>query len=195
MDRQDGKNPFDYETYIKPAASIKTMIELRAFCAEFFEKEIAVNNKATDEVRMTSYLKLITYSPNFFARARAVIPELQTSQEESFHQSNPNVQAAIDATYILRGHSDTKWEFLPEEPAWSKLVKDERERLVKAHERQASNGNFYPSPSEHSNLHSTRFWRLNLRFQASQHQLKPSKQRRKVYLVSAHILSSTTGSS
>ena len=97
MDRPDGKNPFDPETYSRPAATIATMIELRAFCADFFEKHIRTS-AGTNEEEIAAFLALITHSPKFFARARAVIPEFQADDLES---SYPNDNVRVFCTRLV----------------------------------------------------------------------------------------------
>ena len=158
MERADGKNPFDQETYIKPAASIKTMLELRAFCADFFDKHVRTGVN-TNEGDIASFLALITHSPSFFARARAVIPELQAPDVESFHP-NENVQILLYATRNVRGPPGKKWEFLPEEPAWAKLAKDGMENFAKnlvssgtGHMKQPSDASGRGSPSKYTLIH------------------------------------------
>ncbi|KAL9065518.1 MAG: hypothetical protein Q9161_008170 [Pseudevernia consocians] len=129
MERLDGKNPFDPETYIRPAASINTMLELRAFCADFFDKHVRTGAN-TDKEDIATFLALITHSPNLFIRARAVIPELQEPDSDLLHP-NENVQVFLNATRELRGSPGKKWEFLPEEPAWTKLAKDGMDNFAK----------------------------------------------------------------
>lgn len=113
MEPPDGKNPFDPDTYNRPAASIKTMLELRAFCADYFDKHIR-NSVNPDEEDVAAFLGLITQSPNFFARARAVIPELQTPDVDLSHLNdlNDNVKVFLYATSGVRGPPGKKWEFL-----------------------------------------------------------------------------------
>ena len=151
MERQDGRDPFDPDTYGKPAASIKAMLELRAFCADFFQKHIRTSVK-TNEEDSVSFLALIMHSPAFFARARAVIPELQAPEVESFH-SNQNVQLFLLATQGVRGPPGKEWESLPEEPAWAKLAQDGMENLAKIiandgteHKKQLSNASSHSAP-------------------------------------------------
>lgn len=154
MERPDGKNPFDHETYNRPAASIKTMLELRAFCAEFFDKHVRTSLNRDDE-DIATFLGLITHSPSFFARARAVIPELEAADVESCHP-NDNVRIFWEATRGMRGPPGKKWEFLPEEPAWTKLAKDGMENIAKnlakegkGHKKQSSDAASRGSPSKH----------------------------------------------
>ena len=157
MERSDGKNPFDPETYNRPAVSIKTMLELRAFCADFFNKHIRTSVD-TDEQDIAAFLALITQSSGFFARARAVIPELQVPDvESSLSNENESVQLFLDATRGARGPSGKQWEFLPEEPAWTKLAKDGMEHLAKdlankglVHQKQPSDASPRGSPSKHT---------------------------------------------
>lgn len=160
MEPPDGKNPFDPDTYNRPAASIKTMLELRAFCADYFDKHIR-NSVNPDEEDVAAFLGLITQSPNFFARARAVIPELQTPDVDLSHLNdlNDNVKVFLYATSGVRGPPGKKWEFLPEEPAWSKLAKDGMENLAKnlakegkGHQKQASDASSRGSPGKQRRL-------------------------------------------
>lgn len=154
MERSDGKDTFHPDTYNKPAPSIKTMLELRAFCADFFQKRIRYATN-TDNDDVTSFLALISYSPSYFARARAVIPELQAPDVE---YSNPNheVMVFLYATRDLRGPRLKKWDFLPEEQAWAKLAKDGMKNFVKnlasegrGHEQQLSDAGAHGPPGKH----------------------------------------------
>lgn len=151
MERPDGRDPFNHDTYNKPAASIKAMLELRAFCADFFQKHIRTGVKTREEDSV-SFLALIMHSTSFFARARAVIPELQASEVDSFHP-NQNVQLFLLATQGMRGPPGKEWEFLPEEPAWTKLAKDGMEIMAKIaanegmeHKKQSSNASSHSAP-------------------------------------------------
>ena len=73
MERQDGRDPFDPQTYYSEnGLTITTMVELRVFCASFFESHVRHNMDPTPEETMTKFIKLITDSDFFFARARAV---------------------------------------------------------------------------------------------------------------------------
>ena len=153
MERLDGRDPFNPDTYNKPAASITAMLELRAFCADFFQKHMRTSVK-TKEEDSVSFLALIMHSPSFFARARAVIPELQAPEVDSFHP-NQNVQLFLLATQGVRGPPGKKWEFLPEEPAWTKLAKDGMENMAKMsakdmteHKKQPSNANSHSAPGK-----------------------------------------------
>ncbi|CAD6588211.1 MAG: hypothetical protein ASARMPREDX12_003193 [Alectoria sarmentosa] len=153
MDRSDGRNPFDPATYNTPDASIQTMLELRAFCADFFEKHVRTNANLDNE-DMASFLNLVTHSPMFFVRAREVIPELQATEVEPPHlsDSSHNVQIFLYATRALRGAPGKKWEFFPEESAWTKLVKDGMGMFLKnlanegkGHKKQASDASIRSS--------------------------------------------------
>ena len=57
MDREDGKDPFDYHTYYaKNGLTIATMIEFRAFGADFFERHVRPTKRRlspTDNTSMT----------------------------------------------------------------------------------------------------------------------------------------------
>ena len=155
MERSDDKNPFDPDTYDRPALSIKTTLELRAFCAEFFDRHIRTSVK-TDEEDIAAFLALITYSQSFFARARAVIPELQAPDVESSHP-NENVQVFLYAIRDMRGPPGMKWEFLPEESAWTKLAKEGMDNLARnianngtRHNKQASDASARGPSSKHT---------------------------------------------
>ena len=155
MDRPDGKNPFDPDTYNRPSANIKTMLQLRAFCADFFDKHVRTGSN-TEEEDIASFLALITHSPSFFARARAVIPELQAPDGDSSHP-NDSIRAFLYATSAVRGPPGKKWEFLPEEPAWTKLAKDGIENFAKncadegkEHKTQVSDAGSPGSSSKHN---------------------------------------------
>lgn len=157
MERPDGKNPFDPETYTRPAANILTMLELRAFCADFFDRHVRASAD-TDQEDIANFLALITHSSIFFARARAVIPELQAPDVESSHP-NVNVQVLLHATRGMRGPPGEKWEFLPEEPAWTKLAKDGMENSANdltesetGHEKQPCDASAHNSASEHTSI-------------------------------------------
>lgn len=122
MDRSDGKNPFDPETYFIPNRTIQTMLELRAFCADFFDNRVR-NRVDTDPADIAAFVTLITHSQELFARARAVIPELQIPEGEPLlPNSNADVQEVHVATQYLRGPPGLQWEYLPEEPAWAQLI-------------------------------------------------------------------------
>lgn len=159
MERSDGKDPFHPDTYNKPAPSIKTMLELRAFCAEFFQKRIRSATN-TDNDDLTSFLALISYSLNYFARARAVIPELQAPDVE-YSNPNPEVKVCLYATRDLRGPPLKKWDFLPEEQAWAKLAKEGMEQFAEylksegmGHEKRLSDASARGSPSKHNSYPS-----------------------------------------
>ena len=123
MKRLDGKNPFDPKTYNRPTASIKTMLELRAFCADFFDKRIR-NNAGTKDPDFGAFMVLVCHSYSYFARARAVIPELQEPVDVEPSDRNAHITYALSATRAVRGPSDRKWDVLPEEPVWKELAKD-----------------------------------------------------------------------
>ena len=138
MDHQDGRDPFDAETYSSPM-TIKSMIELRAFCAAFFEDNIRKGTKTIDPDLLARFIALITSSKPFFARARAVIPELQFfSQPTGLSCVNPNVQRVLQLTEDLRHMPDTGNGKLIEEAAWSKLAKDGQEKRTDKAERLAN---------------------------------------------------------
>ena len=152
MDRPDGKNPFAPETYIKTSATIQTMIELRAFCADFFDKHIRTS-VGTDEEDIAAFVTLITHSPNFFARARAVIPEFEAPDLESIYP-NENVRVFLDATRDVRSSLGKKWEYLPEESAWTKLIKDGMDKAIReiGHMKHPSDASARDSPSKHTSF-------------------------------------------
>lgn len=140
MERQDGKDPFDAKTYNSPA-TISTMIELRAFCAAFFELNIRANT-AIEETLFAKFITLITTSTKFFARAQAVVPELQGQQNETTYV-NPNVQRVLQGTLELHSSNPKDWENLIEESAWTRLAQDGQEQFAKELERVAK------TPQEH----------------------------------------------
>lgn len=161
MDRQDSKDPLDPKTYNSPA-TIKSMIELRAFCAAFFEEHIRGSTEATDQALLIKYITFITSSKSFFARARAVIPELQLSVPAStLSKMNPNIQRVLELTEDLRRSPDTEPGKLVEDSAWSKLAKGgleqrakQDERLAKeskGHTKQSSGASSSSRPGKHSN--------------------------------------------
>ena len=130
MERPDGKNPFDPDTYNRPSGTVATMLELRAFCAEFFGKCIR-NNAGTDDSDIQAFITLVCHSSNYFARARAVIPELQGPIDVQSPNWNDHVKYVVSATSAMRGPSDKKWDFLPEEPGWKELARAGMENLEK----------------------------------------------------------------
>ena len=158
MDRQDGKDPFDPKTYTSPA-TIKSMIELRALCAGFFEQYVRGNEKAINEDLIVKFITLITSSKFLYARARAVVPELQPLvSPQGFVRNNPNLQHVLQMTEALRHMPEMEPSKLPEESAWSKLAKDGREQHLKdfaqlstestAHKKQAGGDASPPWPSK-----------------------------------------------
>ena len=134
MERQDGHDPFDPQTYYaENCLTIATMLELRVFCASFFESHVRHNMNPAPEETMARFIKLITDSGFFFARARAVIPELQVPNTVSFHE-NINTCHILLETRRFRGPPGKRWSIPADESAWSKLSNDGRAML----ERQAS---------------------------------------------------------
>ena len=126
MERKDGRDPFDPETYNSANGyNITTMIELRVFCASFFESHVRHNTTLTDLFLNTKFLRLITHSTFFFLRARAVIPELQVPSTILSHE-NVNIRRLLLGTQELRGPPGKKWSIPTEELAWSKLSSDGR---------------------------------------------------------------------
>lgn len=134
------------------------MLELRAFCAEFFSKRIrsATNTDNTSNDDVASFLALISYSPSYFARARAVIPELQAPDVE---YSNPEVMVFLYSIRDLMGPRLKKGDFLPEEQAWAKLAKEGMENFAKnlategiEHEKQLSDVGARGSPSKYKSI-------------------------------------------
>ena len=134
MERQDGRDPLDPQTYYSEnGLTITTMVELRVFCASFFEHHVRHNIDPLPERTMTKFIKLITASDFFFARARAVIPELQVPNTVSFHE-DINICRILLETQRFRGQPGKKWSIHADESAWSKLSNDGRAML----ERKAS---------------------------------------------------------
>ena len=134
MERQDGRDPFDPQTYYAESClTITTMVELRVFCASFFESHVRHNMNLTPEETVIKFIKLITDSTFFFARARAVIPELQVPNTVSFHE-DINICRILLETQKFRGPPGKKWSIHADDSAWSKLSNDGRANL----ERKAS---------------------------------------------------------
>ena len=156
MDRSDGRNPFDPQTYFIPNRTIQNMLELRAFCADFFEKHVR-NRVDTDAADIAAFVTLINYSQDLFARARAVIPELQTPNGEPLlPNSSAYVQEVHSATRYMRGPPGLWWEHLPEEPAWAQLIPDGMNQEAKdvvdnemGHKKQLSDASAHGSSSKH----------------------------------------------
>ena len=140
MERQDGRDPFEPQTYYSEnGLTITTMVELRVFCASFFESHVRHNMDPTPEETMTKFIKLITDSDFFFARARAVIPELQVPNTVSFHE-NINTCRILLETQKFRGLPGKKWSIHADESAWSKLSNDGRAILEKNASEQREQG-------------------------------------------------------
>ena len=123
MDRHDGKDPFDATTYNSPA-TLNSMVALRVFCDTFFDQHIRDHVEPIHETSLTNFVTLITSSDAFFARARAVIPELQplASPNETTH-SNPNIQRVLQLTKDLRRSPSADLSELVEDLVWSRLAK------------------------------------------------------------------------
>lgn len=140
MERQDGHDPFDPQTYhFENGLTIATMVELRVFCASFFESYVRHNMNPAPEETMTRFIKLITDSEFFFARARAVIPELQVPNTVSFHE-NINTCHVLLETQRFRGPPGKRWSVQADESAWSKLSNDGRAMLEKKATEQMEQG-------------------------------------------------------
>lgn len=140
MERQDGHDPFDPQTYYSESGlTIATMLELRVFCASFFESHVRHNMSPGPEETMASFIKLITNSEFFFARARAVIPELQVPNTVSFHE-NINTCHVLLETQRFRGPPGKRWSIHADESAWSKLSNDGRAMLEKKASEQREQG-------------------------------------------------------
>ena len=123
MGEKDG-DPFDPKTYSLPM-TIASMIKLRAFCAAFFEEHIRDRTKAIDQDLLAKFIKLITFNEYFFARAQAVIPELQSlTPLDGIPHMSSNIQRVLELTEHLRRGVDKSPITLPENPVWSKLAKD-----------------------------------------------------------------------
>lgn len=108
------------------------MVELRAFCAAFFEQHVRDHSSTTSQKLLDRFLDLICHSSLLFARARAVIPELQLqiSNSKMMHL-DPNIQRVLHSTEDLRGSPESIWDHLIEESAWTKLAKDGQEKYKK----------------------------------------------------------------
>ena len=149
MERPDGKNPLDPETYNTPAPNIQTMIELRAFCAAFFQERVR-RRADVDEEDVRSFLALIVHSPSYYARAHAVIPELQLSDAESCILGS-HVKAIVCTARAMMGLQPDRWELLPEEPAWAELIQAGMKTFVndvRAHKKHLSDQSSGGSPSK-----------------------------------------------
>ena len=88
---------------------------------------------------MARFIKLITDSGFFFARARAVIPELQVPNTVSFHE-NINTCYILLETRRFRGPPGKRWSIPADESAWSKLSNDGRAMLEKKASEQKEQG-------------------------------------------------------
>ena len=140
MERQDGRDPFEPQTYFSEnSLTIATMLELRVFCASFFESHVRHNMNPAPKETMTRFVKLITDSEFFFARARAVIPELQVPNTVSFHENINTCQVLLE-TQKFRGPPGKRWSIHADESAWSKLSNDGRAMLEKKASEQREQG-------------------------------------------------------
>ena len=129
MERRDGRDPLNAKTYSSPA-TIQSMIELRAFCAAFFDQLVRVRAPPINDHLLARFVTLITSKAALFARARAVIPELQLRllNSEMAHL-HPNVQRVLQATEDLRRSPDADGGVLIEGSVWSRLAQDGQERF------------------------------------------------------------------
>ncbi|KAK3170078.1 hypothetical protein OEA41_009463 [Lepraria neglecta] len=90
MDRDDGKDPFAYHTYYaKNGLTIATMIEFRAFCADFFERHVRLTKRRLSPRDNTSGKPSETYNSfrkPIIAGQQAVITSLQdlSARQEAF---------------------------------------------------------------------------------------------------------------
>ena len=139
MELQDGRDPFDRQSYYSETGlTIATMTKLRAFCTSFFDRSVRHKTDPTNEEMISKFIKLITHSDFFFARARAVIPELQVPNTVISHE-NIDICRILIETQKFRGSPGKKWSITPDESAWSKLSEDGRamlERQSKEHKEQ-----------------------------------------------------------
>ena len=111
------------------------MIELRHFIADYFTTHIRAEHTPTassgnldeDQHNFQAFIRLVTYSPAFFARARAVVPELQLHHSEDVSHLNLKIEALLKATMDLRGGDDRRGQDLPEEIVWQKHLDRQRE--------------------------------------------------------------------
>ena len=134
------------------------MLELRAFCAEFFDKRIR-NNAETNEPDIQAFLALICHSPNYFARARAVIPELQGPTDVESSDWSAHVRDFVSATRVMKDPSDKQWLLLPEEPVWKELVKEGMDAIAKnfakygiEHLKQTSDAGAHGVPGKYMSI-------------------------------------------
>jgi len=115
-------NPFDPAKYTNPS-TITKMTSLRQFCFEHFETHIRASpsRPASHDENLVGFIELITASEPIFARARAVIPELQVpKQDTEIHHDNGKIQFLLIATNEMRGPPGKVWDVLPEEAVWRK---------------------------------------------------------------------------
>ena len=129
---------FNVRTYTSPA-TVASMMKLRQFISDYFTQNICLadpgstqhfhddHDRHAQDFNIQPFLGLITYSPAIFARARAVIPQLQISQHQEVCHPNPNIEALLMATMDLRGQQYGSGEELPEEVVWQKHREQEME--------------------------------------------------------------------
>ena len=146
-------DPFDPNLYNGgPIVNIDGMIVLRAFCAHFYHTRIRSSSIKANTEHDVSFLALIKHSPDFFARARAVIPELQ-APDPVCSNPNLNVQIFLNATRGMRGPPDKKWALLPEEEKWNDYARQGEVNLareiVTRHQKQSSDASSHGSSSKH----------------------------------------------
>ena len=131
MEREDGKDPFDASTYDSPT-SLNSMVELRVFCADFFDDHIRGDAETIDQSSLIRFVSLIASSETLFTRARAVVPELQSypSPNETPHP-NPNIQRVLQLTEDLRRLPPPDFGEHMEDVVWKRVAKDRRERRAR----------------------------------------------------------------
>ena len=107
-------NPLDPNAYTSPA-SILSMIRLRQFLLDYFTGRVFLHSDEANTSSITDHndntngsernllpVSLITHSPNFFARARAVIPALTDDCDKISFADNPRDQGLLEVTEQLR---------------------------------------------------------------------------------------------
>ena len=152
MEPLDSGDLFDPNFYNGTIINLDGMLKLRAFCADFYETNIRSSRiKATTEY-VVSFLALIKHSPEFFERARAVIPELQ-APDPVCSNPNHNVQIFLNATRGMRGPPGKKWDLLPEEDSWKGYARQAVEifatDFMKQYQKQSSDASSHGSSSKH----------------------------------------------
>lgn len=147
MEHSEGKNPLNPSTYLTPA-TISSMIKFRKFCVDYASYHLHDDKGNVYNQSLTQFVSLIAHSDQLFARARAVIPELQMPGEQTSSHASPMLHSLLHATLDLRGSADKMWEPLPEEPVWKKHLEQEENKKKTSNDRaQEHPGMFMTSAS------------------------------------------------